>query len=183
MIDEHSINELAHKVGVSPRTIRYYIEEGLLPEPLGSGRHQRYGREHEVRLRVAKALRDLGLTVKGVRTALASTPITVLERRLASLPPDASAEQVGELLGDVWQAATPPAAIPMSRLAASYQEPHPPHRERLSAPRGVERAMAWIRVTLAPGVELHYLPSGDDRRDAAIQGIVRDAEKRLAPFD
>jgi hypothetical protein len=84
---------------------------------------------------------------------------------------------------DVWQAATSPAPIAMSLAASSFEGPRRPYRERLSAPRGAERAMAWIRVTLAAGVDLHYLPSGDDRRDAAIQGIVRDADKRLAPFD
>jgi Ca-activated chloride channel family protein len=183
MMDEHSINDLAKLVGVSPRTIRYYIEEGLLPEPHGSGRRQRYGREHEARLRVAKALRDLGLTVKGVRIALASTPIAVLEKRLAALPRDVAPEQVGELLGDLWQSPPPPPAMASRSIlgSLSYGEPTPPYR--LSAHGHGERAGHWFRVSLAPGVELHYQLSDDERRQSAIEGIVRDAEKRLAPFD
>ena len=182
MIEEHSINELAERVGVSPRTIRHYIEEGLLPPPIGSGRHQLFSREHEIRLRVAKALRDLGLTVRGVRTALASTPIHVLEKRLAALPQDVSPEQVGDLLSDLWQAPTSPPV--QSRFAAfALGEPSHPRAERLMARGPSERAAQWIRVALAPGVELHYQPSDDERRDAAIQSVVRDAEKRLSPFD
>ena len=183
MIEEHSINELAERVGVSPRTIRHYIDEGLLPPPIGAGRHQLFSREHEVRLRVAKALRDLGLTVRGVRTALASTPIHVLEKRLAALPQDVSPEQVGDLLSDLWQAPAPPPT--QSRFAAfAPGEPSShPRAERLMTRGPSERGAQWIRVALAPGVELHYQPSDDERRDAAIQSVVRDAEKRLSPFD
>ncbi len=180
MIEERSIRELAERVGVSPRTIRYYIDEGLLPQPIGAGRHQLFGREHEVRLRVAKALRDLGLTVKGVRTALATTPISVLEKRLAALPQDVAPEQLGELLGDLWQASPPT----RSRLAAfASQEPPYRHTERPAIRGHWYRAAQWIRVGLAPGVELHYQPSDDESRDHAIESIVRDAEKRLSQFD
>ena len=34
---------------------------------------------------------------------------------------------------------------------------------------------AWQRVTLAPGVELHYQPTGDPACDAAIARLIAEA--------
>ena len=34
----YNIDELADLGGVSRRTVRYYVQEGLLPAPLGVGR-------------------------------------------------------------------------------------------------------------------------------------------------
>src|SRR4029450_12323962 len=41
----YAIGELADLGGISRRTIRYYVQEGLLPPPLGLGRGNHYGRE------------------------------------------------------------------------------------------------------------------------------------------
>lgn len=104
----------------------------------------------------------------------------MLEKRLAALPQDVAPEQVGALLDDLWQA-TPPTR---SRLAAfAFQEPPYRHTEGLTTSGHSYRASQWIRVGLAPGVELHYQSSDDERRDHAIESIVRDAEKRLSPLD
>ena len=43
---EYGILELAELGGVSRRTVRYYVQEGLLPAPLGVGRGRHYGPAH-----------------------------------------------------------------------------------------------------------------------------------------
>ena len=43
---EYSISELAEEAGVSTRTIRYYVSEGLLPPPVGAGPNSRYTDAH-----------------------------------------------------------------------------------------------------------------------------------------
>ena len=40
---EYSLQELADLADVTPRTIRYYIVQGLLPSPEGAGPAARYG--------------------------------------------------------------------------------------------------------------------------------------------
>jgi DNA-binding transcriptional MerR regulator len=53
----YSIAELAELGGVSRRTVRYYVQRGLIPAPLGTGRGKHYGQEHLdqlVRVRVAQ---------------------------------------------------------------------------------------------------------------------------------
>jgi len=56
-----SIGQLAREAGVSSRTIRYYEELGILPEPRRSaGGTRRYPREYGGYIAAALALKDLG---------------------------------------------------------------------------------------------------------------------------
>ena len=67
----YGIDELADLGGVSRRTVRYYVQEGLLPAPLGVGRGRHYDRLHLDRLLRVKALQEQGLSLDEVRAALA----------------------------------------------------------------------------------------------------------------
>jgi MerR family transcriptional regulator, repressor of the yfmOP operon len=68
------IGDLARLAGTTPRTIRYYEEVGLLPEPSPrpSGRHRLYSRAEVERLREVMRLKELlGLTLEELKTLLA----------------------------------------------------------------------------------------------------------------
>jgi DNA-binding transcriptional MerR regulator len=56
---------------VSRRTIRFFIQEGLLQEPYGRGRGKHYGAEHLQRLRDIRELQKKGLSLAEVREKLA----------------------------------------------------------------------------------------------------------------
>ena len=43
-----TIGELAQVADVTTRTVRYYVEQGLIPPPRGGGRAASYGEEHLV---------------------------------------------------------------------------------------------------------------------------------------
>ena len=62
-----SIQDLADLADVSRRTVRYYVQEGLLPAPLGVGRGRHYGRPHLDRLLQVKALQASGRTLGDIR--------------------------------------------------------------------------------------------------------------------
>lgn len=55
--DSYSLNDLADAVGIEARTIRSYIERGLLPSAQTRGRAASYSEEHLSRLKVIKSLR------------------------------------------------------------------------------------------------------------------------------
>ncbi|MCW8858151.1 MAG: MerR family transcriptional regulator [Deltaproteobacteria bacterium] len=59
------IGELAKKLGITTRTIRYYEEIGLMgaPERLGGGTRT-YSREDVLRLKFILKLKELGITLK-----------------------------------------------------------------------------------------------------------------------
>jgi DNA-binding transcriptional MerR regulator len=63
-----SIGELAKSAGVSSRTIRYYEELGILPEPRRSpGGTRKYPKEYRGYIAAALALKDLGFRLEEVK--------------------------------------------------------------------------------------------------------------------
>jgi DNA-binding transcriptional MerR regulator len=63
-----SIGQLAQAAGVSSRTIRYYEELGILPEPRRSpGGTRKYPREYRSYIDVALALKDLGFRLDEIK--------------------------------------------------------------------------------------------------------------------
>jgi len=67
----YAIGDLADLGDVSRRTVRYYVQEGLLPSPFGLGRGRHYGPEHLERLLKIKALQEEGRTLDEIRQTLA----------------------------------------------------------------------------------------------------------------
>jgi len=57
-IESLSLQDLAESTGVEPRTIRSYVERGIIPGPESLGRGARYPRESLERLQVFQLLRD-----------------------------------------------------------------------------------------------------------------------------
>jgi DNA-binding transcriptional MerR regulator len=63
----YSIDELADLVGVSRRTVRFYVQEGLLPVPLGVGRGSHYDQSHLDRLLEVRLLQESGRSLEDIR--------------------------------------------------------------------------------------------------------------------
>ena len=63
-----SIGQLAKATGVSSRTIRYYEELGILPEPRRSpGGTRKYPQEYRRYIETALALKDLGFRLEQIK--------------------------------------------------------------------------------------------------------------------
>ena len=65
MDPRYSIDELARLAGVSGRTVRYYVQRGLIPPPAGRGPGRHYGQEHLERILHLRTLQREGLTLDG----------------------------------------------------------------------------------------------------------------------
>ena len=67
-----TLQDLAAETGVEPRTIRSYVEKGVIPGPESLGRGARYPRETLDRLKVLQLLRDANrsLTLDQIRVLL-----------------------------------------------------------------------------------------------------------------
>ncbi len=92
--NEYSLQDLADLADVSPRTIRYYVAQGLLPSPGQVGPGARYTDGHLARLRLIRRLQREHLPLAEIRTRLAGlddATIASLVESEAPRPPDSSA--------------------------------------------------------------------------------------------
>jgi DNA-binding transcriptional MerR regulator len=187
------ISALAERAGVTPRTVRYYVAERLLPPPGGAGQQRVYTHEHLLRLKAIRRLKEAHLPLGEIRQRLAGLSVLELQRVAdAPAPPPSSAlEYIAAIL------ATPPAQSPAVPpvLAAAPEPPRmvaegPYGGRTVGQVRGLPEppwtaggalpGTAWRRVILAPGVELHYEPSGNRQRDAVIARLIREAAALFA---
>lgn len=72
--ERFSIDELATLAGVTPRTVRYYIAQGLLSRPKGEKRGAHYLRPHLEQLLLVRRWTDAGLSLERVRELIAGAP-------------------------------------------------------------------------------------------------------------
>src|ERR687894_1051120 len=65
-----SIGELADAAGLSRRAVRFYVQQKLLPTPLGRGRGRHYDASHLERLRRIGELQNAGHSLDAIRRIL-----------------------------------------------------------------------------------------------------------------
>ena len=65
----YTIGELADLADVTPRTVRYYVAQGLLPSPMGAGPGARYDEDHLRRLRFIRRLQADHLPLADIRSS------------------------------------------------------------------------------------------------------------------
>jgi len=197
MSDESSqgwgIAELAERAGVTPRTVRYYVAEGLLPPPGGAGQQRTYSEEHLLRLAAIRRLKEAYLPLEEIRRRLAALEPDEMERLVVVpevTPPGGALDYIASVLS-----AQPPRQ-PDGGAAARHVPYHvaqaqlggvgeadrgspvpPPPRPTIEEPRST----VWHHIILAPGVELHYQQGwGDARRDTAIAHLIREGKDLLS---
>ena len=78
-----SLDELCTLTGFSKRTVRYYIQFGLVDRPLGETRAAYYSEIHLEQLLKTKRLVDSGISLDRIREILAGEdePVSVVSKR------------------------------------------------------------------------------------------------------
>lgn len=66
----YGIEDLAERAGVSRRTVRYYVQRGLLPTPTGVGRGKHYTEAHLTRLVRVRELQEAGVSLADIGARL-----------------------------------------------------------------------------------------------------------------
>ena len=79
--ERFSIDALATLAGVTPRTVRYYIAEGLVDRPAGEKRGAHYLRRHLEQLLLIRRWTDAGLSLDRIRELIAGAPDDPAPRR------------------------------------------------------------------------------------------------------
>jgi DNA-binding transcriptional MerR regulator len=170
---ELTIGEVAERSGVTRRTIRYYVEIGLLPPPSGAGKAAVYGDEHLERLELIKKLQSMRLSLEEIREELAG-------RRRHMVADMASREVASAMMNAAPM--TPAPATTAAEYIARLRELEPAYEQRMVAKpveRGAEYdAEPWVRVTITPDVELHVRRRGA-RSQRWLWRLVKEARRIL----
>ena len=175
--DEHySLTELADLAGITPRTVRYYLAQGLLPAVGQTGPGAKYDDRHLARLRLIRRLQAEHLPLAEIRRrleGLGEDEIRELARTGEPEPPtDSALEYLQTVLRGPILARRPgaPSArvqVPPPRFSISADGP-PPAASRyepmtvpeftppglVDEPAPMERSQ-WDRLAFSPDIELH----------------------------
>jgi DNA-binding transcriptional MerR regulator len=190
----HSLTELADLAGVTPRTVRYYLAQGLLPAVGQTGPGSKYDDGHLARLRLIKRLQAEHLPLAEIRRQLddlADEQILELAGDPGPPPPIGSAlEYVRTILGGPVMGAPAPARLmrslassgaPAAGTAREGTEPNRPTPASTSlepALPSVERSQ-WERIALAPDIELHIRRPLSRAQNKAVDHLVTIARELL----
>jgi DNA-binding transcriptional MerR regulator len=149
----YGIAELARLTDATPRTIRYYVAQGLLPAPTGTGPGAHYTDDHLARLRLIRRLQRQHQPLAEIRVRLSQldeAEVAALASDAADEPPaDSALDYVRSLLaapggGHPGPPATLPApAAPTPLPPAAAQAPAPDIAPpRMMARRGLMSMLA-----------------------------------------
>lgn len=192
------IGELSEAAGVSVRTIRYYLDEGLLPPPAVEGKYSTFDESYLERLEFIRRLKDAFLPLKEIRQQmLALSPEEI--HRLLTENQFTERQDDGNAMEDRNDLRTiSPASVPeKKRVEKKVQESLNEAEEYISRllqprralpispapqprpPQPAPRSAAWQRIELAPGLELHLRQQDQDRYRGLIQQLISLVENYL----
>ena len=165
--DEYLIHELAEETGISPRTIRYYQQESLLPDPVIRGKFAYYTIDHLERLKLIQELKKNHLPLKEIREHLN----TLTYPQVQALLEGQKTEKKGGSYPGAASTAEPPQEDPDSAVEYIQRllQPQSDFRDRESAKTppafykrsGPDRYVAgspsesWQRILISTGIEIH----------------------------
>ena len=138
-----TLQEICERASVTPRTVRYYIQQGLLPPPDGAGRGATYSQVHLDRLQLILKLKKQHQPLTQIRRRLEGVNPEDVARLLRSttvVKANSAADYVRAVLSGQQANIEPPLALP----APSFHKP-----------RQTQTRSRWERHTISPEVEIH----------------------------
>ncbi|HSW41402.1 MAG TPA: MerR family transcriptional regulator [Patescibacteria group bacterium] len=197
---EYSLQDLSDLAGVTPRTIRYYIAQGLLPSPDRAGPGTTYGDGHLHRLRLIRRLQREHLPLAEIRSRLAALDDATVAALMEASPTEPDAGSAIDYIRGVLEGdRSPDGALRNPALEAASPSPDghsaspaPGYAPNIEAPRfrlaEVSQLYAgapapdrsqWDRILLAPDVELHVRRPLGRRQNKRVERVIEIARELL----
>jgi DNA-binding transcriptional MerR regulator len=183
--------ELSKRAGVTPRTVRYYVQQGLLPSPGARGPAARYDAAHLMRIRLIRRLQQEHLPLAEIRFRLERLEDDEVRAALAApeeTPPSSALDYVRQVLSGGAPVTRATMAMSAPAPEAMVAEPaRPASRQRLaeeSSPvpkefTGREQRSQWERIALAPDVELHVRRPLSRAQNRLVERLIELARRAL----
>ncbi len=181
--ERYSLTELADLAGVTPRTVRFYLAQGLLPAVGQSGPGSKYDADHLARLRLIRRLQAEHLPLAEIRRRLDDLDPGDIRDLVGDPvpppPPDSALEYLRTVLAAPAPARMRPTrrVVPTGAADASVTDGAPP-AEPPAAGAPIERSQ-WERIVLAPDVELHLRRPLSRAQNKQVDRLVTIARELL----
>lgn len=183
----YTLTELADLAGVTPRTVRYYLAQGLLPAVGVAGPGAKYDDTHLARLRLIKRLQREHQPLAEIRRRLDTlddAEVVALTEPSAGPPPDSALDYLRRVMAPSRAASEARGLYRRVEPAAFRPAPAAPAPDAIrDSPPRVERSQ-WERIVLAPDVELHIrrpLPRSTAKQVDRLVSIARDLLEEELP--
>jgi DNA-binding transcriptional MerR regulator len=172
----YDLKELCEAADVTPRTVHFYIQVGLLPGAGVTGPGAKYGAEHLSRIRLIKLLQREHLPLAEIRQHIEPLDQAQVERLLKEheskrKPPPSSAV---DYIRGVLEGRSTTEPQPTSQQMGSPAQTQARHFQP-----GTERSQ-WERISLCPDVEVHVrrpLSRDQNRRLEKLISFARELFK------
>lgn len=180
--DSLDLSELAEATGVSQRTIRYYVQQGLLPSPGTRGPGTRYDRSMVERLQLIKLLQRHHWPLSKIRDHLERLDDAGVRRELAHPPAPQVSESALTYVRDVLGGrARERGGLRLRSPASAELEgdesegPFAPLRAAASRSRWELKRSTWEQIRLAPDVELWIRRPATREQNKLVERLVQAA--------
>jgi len=165
---EYDLDELARVSGFTTRTVRYYIQRGLLPSP-GTGRGLKYGEAYLDRLGLIRQLQKQHL------------PLDEIRKRLAGMSDEDVRKTCGQGLSVRSSAADYIAGVlaePQTSGQDFFSKTAKTVSDQTVARVDVEKT-TWDRYRVADDIELHVRRPGTREGNRRSERIIAAAQRIL----
>ncbi len=145
--DPYSLTDLARLADVTPRTVRYYVAQGLLPSPEAAGPATRYGDGHLARLRLIRRLQRQHLPLAEIRVRLERMGDAGIQAMLDATDPSTPEPPIGsdETLAFVRSLMSRAGVVPRFHDRPTAARPAGSHAAESNAP--AESSVSFGRPT------------------------------------
>ena len=188
-----TLDDLVKKSGFSTRTIRFYIQEGLLQGPDSRGKFAHYSQQHLDRLEMIQKLKRLRLPLEEIRNLLNTmTPGEINQIRQDSDLPDQETfkKKEGKKLPAPTAGSSALAYIQnltqarenIQQLSESQDRTLPTTRKprirshsrerNKKKPKPTNRTETWQRIILQDGIELHVREDFDLHEEIRVKKLI-----------
>ncbi len=200
MTDELTLEDLAGQSGLTLRTLRYYMQEGLLPGPETRGKYARYSQQHLDRLELIRRMKDLHLPLQEIRQLIENMTAEEMSR-LRNYQ-----DQVARKFGVQKPAMAAKDQPARSSSALDYIHSIQHVRENLmvykqdqdgdlparapdhmlnqqsmpAAPHPPAKQETWRRIQLADGIELNVRESNDQQEKQQLEQLIQSVRKLIS---
>jgi DNA-binding transcriptional MerR regulator len=172
-LESFDLAQLAERADVSQRTVRYYIQQGLLPSPETRGPGAHYTAEHLDRLRLIRRLQREHLPLAEIRRRLEELGPKEI-RMLLERSPERPRKDAREYIRGVLSEGGSMLRSPMMRERAPELLAETLDRVQGKPWKPVPRGQ-WDRISLTPDIELHIRRPQSREQNRQIERLMEAA--------